>query len=92
MITNEITIQIKSLDELLMYYDIYKVFNSTLIEYSYKRLPSETVEFSNELASALNEIYSNIKSGNIKYNLDILSNDIYVYINELHELIKKNVK
>ena len=74
-----------------MYYDIYKVFNSTLIEYSYKRLPSETVEFSNELASALNEIYSNIKSGNIKYNLDILSNDIYVYINELHELIKKMI-
>ena len=52
--TNEISIKIKSLDELLMYYDIYQVFNSTLVEYSYKTLPPETVEISDELIKTLN--------------------------------------
>ena len=47
MITNEISLQIKSLDELIMFYDINKVFNSTLFEYSYKKLTSEIVEVSN---------------------------------------------
>ena len=61
-ITNEISIQINSLDELIMYYDIYQVFNSTLIEYSYKKLPSEIVEISNKLVSELGEIFNNIRS------------------------------
>ena len=56
-----------------MYYDIYQVFNSTLIEYSYKKLPSEIVEISNKLISELREVFINIRSesGNIKYNVDI---------------------
>ena len=87
--TNEISIRIKSLDELLMYYDIYRVFNSTLVEYSYKTLPSETVEFSNELIQTLNSTFYNIKRGNIKQNVDKLTDDIYGYINDIHELIRK---
>ena len=87
--TNEISIRIKSLDELLMYYDIYQVFNSTLVEYSYKTLPSETVEISDELIKSLNNTFYNIKKGNIKLNVDNLSDDINNYINEIYELIKK---
>ena len=87
--TNEISIKIKSLDELLMYYDIYQVFNSTLVEYSYKTLPSETVEISNELIKSLNNTFYNIKQGNIKLNVDNLSEEINEYINEINNLIKK---
>ena len=87
MITNEISLQISSLEELIMYYDIDKIFNSTLNEYSYKKLASETVEISNQLLNSLDTVYYNIKSGNIKKHADILSDDIYSYINELHELI-----
>ena len=72
-----------------MYYDIYQVFNSTLVEYSYKTLPSETVEFSNELIQTLNSTFYNIKRGNIKQNVDKLTDDIYGYINDVHELIRK---
>ena len=86
-ITNQVSIKINSLDELLMYYDIYAVFNSTLIEYSYKKLPYEMVEVSNQLINSLSGIYYNIKSGNIKSYVDILSNNIYIYNNELHELV-----
>ena len=90
-ITNEISIQINSLEELIMYYDIYQVFNSTLIEYSYKKLPSEIMEISNKLVSELSGIFNNIRSesGNIKYNADILSDNIYDYIDELHDIIRK---
>ena len=88
-ITNQISIQIGSLDELLMYYDIYKVFNSTLVEYSYKNLAHEIVEVSNQLVNSLSSILNNIKSGDIKNNVDILSGNIYNYLNELHELIRK---
>ena len=87
--TNEISIRIKSLDELIMYYDIYQVFNSTLVEYSYKTLPPETVEISDELIKALNFTFYNIKLGNIKLNIDKLAGDIYDYISEIHELIRK---
>ena len=86
--TNEISIRIKSLDELIMYYDIYQVFNSTLVEYSYKTLPPETVEISDELIKSMNNIFYNIKQGNIKLNVDNLSNEINNYINEIYELIK----
>ena len=90
-ITKEISVQINSLDELIMYYDIYKVFNSTLIEYSYKKLPSEIVDISFKLVTELGRIFNNIRSetGNIKYNADILSNNIYDYIDELHDIIRK---
>ena len=87
--TNEITIQIKSLNDLLMYYDMHKVFNSTLLEYSFKKLPSETLEISNQLINALSSIYYNIKTGNVKYHLDTLSDDVYSFIDELHDLITK---
>ena len=68
--TDEISIRIKSLDELLMYYDIYKVFNSTLVDYSYKSLPLETVEISDILTNTLSDIFNNIKQENIKQKVD----------------------
>ena len=72
-----------------MFYDMHKVFNTTLIEYSFKKLSSETLEISNQLINSLSSIYYNIRTENVKYHLDNLSDDIYSFIDELHELIKK---
>ena len=78
--TEEISIRIKSLDELLMYYDIYKVFNSTLVDYSYKSLAPETVEISDILTNTLSDIFNNIKQENIKQKMDNLTNNFMVIL------------
>ena len=86
---NHISLEIGSLDNLLMYYDLYKVFNSTLIELSYRKLPSQILDLSEQLVRALTNIYNNIKSGDIKQYVGMLYDDVYNYIHNLHELIKK---
>ena len=88
-IVNEISIKLTELDSLLMYYDLYQVFNSTLVNYSYKKLTSDIVQISNELVSRLSGIFNNIKSGEIRSNAETLEDNIYSYINELHEIIRK---
>ena len=88
-IGNEIEIQIRTLDELVKYYELEQVFGETLENYSYKKLPNDIVRISNELVSKLSAILNNIKSGNIKTNAEIFENDIYSYINEIHEIINE---
>ena len=86
---NEITIQITSLDELIKYYEIFPVFNSTLVKYSYNVLPAETVQISNELLNRISGIFFNLKTDNIKENADILYSNIHNYIDKLHDLIRE---
>ena len=62
-----------------------------MVEYSYKILPPETVEISDELIKALNYTFNNIMQGNIKLNVDNLASGIYEYINEIHEPITKMI-
>ena len=88
-LSSEVSIQVNTLDELIMYYDISKVFNTTLIELSYRKLPIEIIELSNKLVRTLNSIFKNIKLGDIKYYVEKLHDDIYNYIHDLHELIRE---
>ena len=72
-----------------MYYDIYKFFNTILIEYFYNKLSYETVEISNQLINSLSGIYYNIKWDN-KYYVDIFPNntkiaDKIVYTGKIDE-------
>ena len=87
-IASEISIKINSLDDFIKYYDLFKVFNSTLVTYSYKKLPSDILKYSNELANKLRNILNNIKTGDIKRNAEILENNIYSYIDQIHEIIR----
>ena len=89
ILTNILSEQIKSLEGLLTYHDIYHIFNSTFIEYSENVYPKEILEISKQLLNSLGGIYYNIKTGNNKDHADMLSNDIYTYLDELHELINK---
>ena len=87
-IATEISIKINSLDDFIEYYDLFKVFNSTLVTYSYKKLPSDILQYSNELANKLRNILNNIKTGDIKKNAEILETNIYSYIDQIHEIIR----
>ena len=90
-IINVISIKINTLEELLMYYDLCKVFNSTLIKYSYKKLPAEIVQVSNDLISRLNGFYIGIRQGRGEINIQVkaLTDIVYNFLDDLHELIRK---
>ena len=88
-ITDEISLRITSLNDLLMYYDLSEIFDSTLSLDSISKLPISIISESNSLVSNLKEIYNGIKSGNMKRHADNLNNNIYEYIKQSHILIKK---
>ena len=87
-IPNEISLQINSLDELLMYYDISSIFNSTLSLYSFNKLPFQIIQLSTELISKLIEISVSIRLGNVRISVQGLSDNIYNYLDNSHGLIK----
>ena len=86
-VLNEITIQLISINDLLKYYDIYPIFNSTFFLYPYNILTKEIIQASNDLLSGLSDIYTNIKLGNVNTYAQILYNDIYNYIDEMDGLL-----
>ena len=87
--TNEISIQITSLEKLIKYYELLPVFNATLVKYSYNVLPSEIIHVSNDLLNKISNIFFNLKSGTVKENADVLYSNINNYIDKLHELIRE---
>ena len=87
-ITSEISLKIKTLNDLLKYYDLSEVFDSTLSLDSINILPITIIEESNSLINKLKELYNNIKSGNTKNNADKLNDNVYNYNKQLHILIK----
>ena len=89
-VINEISVKFNSIDEYFKYYSILQIFNSTLTKYSHNILSSNEVQISNELLSKLSGIFTNIKSGEIKNNRDILKNNIESFFNEMYE-IKNNM-
>ena len=86
-VLNETVLEINSLNEQLLYYDLNPIFNSTLSLYAYNKFPNDIVNVSSELLSRLNEIFTQIKFGNVKNYTQILNKEIYNYIDEMNELI-----
>ena len=89
-VINEISIKLNSLDENLKYYNLFQIFNSTLTKYSHNILPSNDVQISNELLSKLSGIFTNIKSGEIQNNREILENSIDSFFDKMYD-IKNNM-
>ena len=86
-VLNETVLEINSLNEQLLYYDLNPIFNSTLSLYAYNKFPNDIVNVSSELLSRLNQIFTQIKFGNVKNYTQILNKEIYNYIGEMNELI-----
>ena len=84
-IPNEITIKLKYLYDLVLYYDLFEVFNSTLKTISYNKLSSVVINLSTELENRMIDLYNNIdKKGNIKNTVEDLVNTIYDYVKNSH--------
>ena len=88
-ITNEISSNINRLNELLKYYDLSDVFDSTLLIDSINKLPLSIIDESKTLINKLTSIYNGIKSGNMKNYAEKLGDNVYNYIKQSHILIKK---
>ena len=88
-VLNELTIKILSLNDLLKYYDLIPIFNSTFSLYPYNVFPNDIIKASNDLLSGLSGIFTQIKFGNVKTYGQILYNDIYNYTDKMNDLIVK---
>ena len=93
---NEISIKLKTLYDLVQYYDILAVFNSTLTTISYNKISPVIIKVSNELLSKMSGIYYDIeKKGTVKENVEKLGDDLYTYVNhtnDLVDIIYENIK
>ena len=96
ILTNEISIKLRSLYDLVQYYDLLAVFNATLTTISYNKISPVIIKLSNQLLSKMSGIYFDLeKKGNVKENVEELANDLYTYVNhtnDLVDLIYKNMK
>ena len=93
---NEMSIQLRSLYDLLQYYDLFEVFNSTLMTISHEKLPYIIIQISNDLVSKMSGLYLNIeRTGNVKKNVEDLVDSVYEFVNNSHSLVDviyKNLK
>ena len=87
-ITNNITVKINSLKELIQYHELSNIFDATLSLDSINKLPLHIIEDSKILENKLNKVYDDIVTGNTKYNVDKLSNSIYEYNKKLFNLVQ----
>ena len=93
---NEISIKLRSLYDLLQYYELLPIFNATLSTISYNKISPVIIKVSNELISKMSGIYYDIdKKGDVKQNVEKLADDLYEYVNhtnDLVDIIHKNIK
>ena len=88
-ITNNITVKINTLNDLLEYFELSEIFDATLSLDSINHLPFHIIEESKILENKLSKIYDDIVTGNTKYNVDKLSNSIYEYNKKLFNIVQK---
>jgi hypothetical protein len=86
-ITNNITVKINTLNDLLEYFELSEIFDATLSLDSINHLPFHIIEESKILENKLSKIYDDIVTGNTKYNVDKLSNSIYEYNKKLFKIL-----
>ena len=85
---NEMSIQLRSLYDLLHYYDLFEVFNSTLMTISYNKLPYLVIQLSTELEMKISTIYYNLEvKGDVKVQVEELRDSVYEFVNNTHALV-----
>ena len=88
-INNDISLKFSELKALIQYYDISKIFDSSLSLDLIKNLNKTIINVSDNLISKLNGLFNNVKFGDLRdytYKLNIL---VHNYIINSHSLIKK---
>ena len=84
---NQISIKINTLKDLIQYYDLSEIFNSTLESFSINKIPIHIFQVSNVLVSKLAGIYLGIRKDNVKMNVDNLVDVVYNHVNNSHFLV-----
>ena len=84
---NQISIKINTLKDLIQYYDLSEIFNSTLESFSINKIPIHIFQVSNVLVSKLAGIYLGIRKDNVKMNVDNLVDVVYNQVNNSHFLV-----
>ena len=84
---NQISIKINTLKDLIQYYDLSEIFNSTLESFSINKIPIHIFQVSNILVSKLAGIYLGIRKDNVKMNVDNLVDVVYNHVNNSHLLV-----
>ena len=88
-LTNIINSDIPPLNNLVEYFELTDIFDSTFSLDTLKEVPFEILEESNNLVNNLEQLYNGIINGSLKKNIVILNEYIYGFITESHKLIDK---
>ena len=85
---NEMSIKLKSLYDLFHYYDLFEVFNSTLMTISHNKISPVIIQLSNELVSQMSGLYYDIEiKGKAHDNVQELVDTVYDFVNKSHDLV-----
>ena len=84
-----ITQNITSLNNLIVYQDILKLFDSSLSIQNLTSIPSKVVEFSDDLSNGLAHILNNVFNGDLKNYIEEFKDNISSYIRGSHDSVFK---
>ena len=85
---NKMSIKLKSLYDLFQYYDLFEVFNSTLLTLSHNKISPIIIQLSNELVSQMSGLYYDIEiKGEAHDNVEELIDIVYNFVNKSHDLV-----
>ena len=87
-ITGDISIKIAELNNLINYYDLSNIFDSTLSLSSVRNFSRNIIDESNNLIERLKELYNGIKVGDLRDIAENLNLLVHNYILNSHSLIK----
>ena len=87
--TEKINKEISKLIELVKYYDLSEIFDSSLSLDEIKSFSYTMIQESTKLKQKLEQNLDDVASGGIKQNTKILNKNIYDYLDESHQIINK---
>ena len=87
ILTELIKNNITRLNNLIVYQDILKLFDSSYSLNNLTSLPSKTVELSDYLSNGLDNILNNIMNNDLKMHIDNLKNNIENYISQSQKYV-----
>ena len=88
-ITDIITNNIPSLNNMITYQELSDIFDSTFSIEKLKYIPHSIIDETDNLLNELEKIHNEIENGGLNKNIKILNEYIYQFIRESHELVNK---